>query len=79
MVTFLECATEEQCSVVQFCGQNDMMQRICMKKCFLFMVGSVCRLKRFSLVGRCFADDEEVEMEVQKWLRTVKRLLCCRF
>jgi hypothetical protein len=40
------------------------MQRKFIKKCFLFMVGSVCRAKRFSLSGKRFADDEEVETEV---------------
>jgi hypothetical protein len=34
--------------------------------------------------GKYFADDEEVEMEVRKWLTkvaetTVKRILCCGF
>jgi hypothetical protein len=29
--------------------------------------------------GKRFADDEEVETEVRKWLRTVKKLLCCTF
>jgi hypothetical protein len=33
------------------------MQNIFIKKCFLFKVGSVCRV--------CFADDEEVEMEMR--------------
>jgi hypothetical protein len=32
-------------------------------------VGSVCRVKRFSLGGKRFANDEEVETEVRKWLR----------
>jgi hypothetical protein len=45
------------------------MQRIFINKCFLFTVGSVCHVKRFSLGGKRFADDEEVEMEVQKWPR----------
>jgi hypothetical protein len=45
------------------------MQRIFIKKCFLFTVGSVCRLKRFSISGKIFADDEDVETEVLKWLR----------
>jgi hypothetical protein len=39
------------------------------KKCFLFTVGSVCRVKRSQLGGRRFADDEEFETEVRKWLR----------
>jgi hypothetical protein len=33
------------------------------------MVGSVCRVKRFSLCGKRFGDDEEVEAEVRKRLR----------
>jgi hypothetical protein len=45
------------------------MQRIFIKKCFLFTVGSVCRVKQFSLDGNRFADDEEVETEVRIWLR----------
>jgi hypothetical protein len=31
-----------------FCGQKDSMQRIFMKKCFLFMVESVCSTERFT-------------------------------
>jgi hypothetical protein len=76
MVTvFEEFITEEQRSLMHFfCGQKDSMQRIFVKKCFLFMVGSVCRVKQFAagsrnchLGGRGFADDEEVETEVRKW------------
>jgi hypothetical protein len=51
-----------------FCGQMDSMQSILINKCFLFMVGRLCRVKRFSLSGKRFADDEEVEKEVRKWL-----------
>jgi hypothetical protein len=39
------------------------------KKYFLFTVGSVCRVKRFSFDGKRFADDKEVETEVRKWQR----------
>jgi hypothetical protein len=43
-----ECTTEEQRSIVRFfCEQKDSMQRIFVKKYFLFMLGSVCRVKRF--------------------------------
>jgi hypothetical protein len=42
---------------------------IFIKKYFLCTVGSVFRVKRFSLGGKRFADDEEVETEVRKWLR----------
>jgi hypothetical protein len=54
MVTVLEgSTTEEQCSVVHFfCGQKDSMQRIFIKKCFLFMVGSAGRIKRFNWVEK---------------------------
>jgi hypothetical protein len=41
MATVVEvCTTEEQRSVVlSFCGQKDSVQRILIKKCFLFTVG----------------------------------------
>jgi hypothetical protein len=49
------------------------MQRIFIKKCFLFTVGSVCHVKRITSGSRNVAnvshDDEEVETEVRKWLR----------
>jgi hypothetical protein len=35
----------------------------------MFTVGRVCGVKRFSLGGKRFADDEEVETEMRKWLR----------
>jgi hypothetical protein len=67
METVLEYTTEGQRSVVRiFCGQKDSMQRMFIKKCFMFTVGSVCRVKRFHLGGKRFADDEEVETEVRK-------------
>jgi hypothetical protein len=71
MATVLdECTPEEQRSVVRFfLWQKGPMQRIFIKKCFLFTVGSVCRVKRFTAGGKLFADDEEVETELQKWLR----------
>jgi hypothetical protein len=49
MVPMLEgCISEEQCFLVRFCGQKDSMQRIFIKKCLLFTVGSVCRIKWFT-------------------------------
>jgi hypothetical protein len=39
------------------------------KKCFLFTVGSVWHVKRFTTGWQTFADDEEVETETRKWLR----------
>jgi hypothetical protein len=48
--------------------------------CFLFAVGSVCSQSGSQLGGRHFAENEEVEMEVWKWLRQQsKRLLCGEF
>jgi hypothetical protein len=70
MVTVIEeCITEEQPPVMRFCGQKDSFQRIFIKKCFLLMSVSVCRVKRFHLGVKRSADDEEVETEVRKWLR----------
>jgi hypothetical protein len=40
-----------------------------MKKYFLFTVGSVCRVKRFTTCGKYFSNDEEIKTEVLKWLR----------
>jgi hypothetical protein len=36
------------------CEQKDSMQRIFIKKCFLFTVGSVCRVKRFTTGWQTF-------------------------
>jgi hypothetical protein len=44
------------------------MQRIFIKKYFLFTVRGVCRLKRFTTGCKRFAN-EEVERKVQRWLR----------
>jgi hypothetical protein len=67
-----------------FCGQNDSMQRIFIIKCFLFTVGSVCRVKQFTTGFEIFsqgrskvADDARAGAEVAE--TTVKRLLCCWF
>jgi hypothetical protein len=47
-----ECTTEEQRSLVRFLWAENSMQRIFMKKCFLFTVGSVCRIKLFTTGSR---------------------------
>jgi hypothetical protein len=70
MATMLVCTTEEQGSLLRFlCVQKDLMQSIFIKKWFLFTVGSTGRIKRFSLGGKNFIDDEEVETEVREWVR----------
>jgi hypothetical protein len=78
MATVLEeYTTEEHSYIVRFfCGQKDSMQKIFIKKGFLFTVGSVCSVKRFSLGGKHFADDEEVDTEVRKWLRQQSKYFC---
>jgi hypothetical protein len=43
------CATEEQHSVLRFCEQTDLLQGILIKKYFLLTVGSVCRVKLFTV------------------------------
>jgi hypothetical protein len=68
-----EYSTEEQRSVVCFCGQKDSMQRIVIKKCFLFTVGSFCRIKRFtSELRNALKDVQKSQMlpdQEWKWLR----------
>jgi hypothetical protein len=50
------------------CGHKDSMQKIFIKKYFLFTVRSVCRVKRFQTRWQTFRW-EEVVTEVSKWLR----------
>jgi hypothetical protein len=45
------------------------MQRIYIKKYFLFTVESVCLVKPFTTGGKRFAVDDEVETEMRKWLK----------
>jgi hypothetical protein len=45
------------------------MQRILIIKYFQLTLGSVCRVKQFSLGGKRLADGDEVETEVRKLLR----------
>jgi hypothetical protein len=53
MATVLEdYTTKKKRSVVRFCRQKDSMQRIFTKKCFLFTVGSVCHVQRFTTGSR---------------------------
>jgi hypothetical protein len=65
-----EFPTEEQRFVVFFffCAQKTSVKRLFIKKYFLFRMCGVCCVKRFSLGGKRFAD-EEIETEVRKWLR----------
>jgi hypothetical protein len=57
MATVLEeCTTEEQRPVVRFYGEKGSVKRIFIKKYFLFTVGSVCRVKQFTIVSRNVAN-----------------------
>jgi hypothetical protein len=40
-----------------FCGERDSMQRTFIRKCFLFTVGNVCRVKQFTTGSRNFLKD----------------------
>jgi hypothetical protein len=74
-----ECTTEDPRSVVNFfLGGKDSMRRILIKKCILFKVGSVCRVMQFTTASRNSLQDEEVETEVEKWLRQQSKGLLCR-
>jgi hypothetical protein len=53
MATVLEvCTTVISVQLCVLCWQKDSMQRTFIKKCFLFTVGSVCRVKRFTTGSR---------------------------
>jgi hypothetical protein len=45
---FEECSTKELRSVVHFLWEKQLMQRMFLKKCFLFIVGSVCHVKQLT-------------------------------
>jgi hypothetical protein len=63
---------------VFFCGQKDSMQRIFIKKCFMFTVKSVCRIKRFEKFCQgCSKSRTWCATRCGSGLN--KRLLCCAF
>jgi hypothetical protein len=65
MATVLEVYTiKEHRPIVCFCEQKDSLQRIFIKKYFLFTVGAVCRVKRFITGSRNSLNDEKVETEM---------------
>jgi hypothetical protein len=68
------------------CGQNDSMQRIFRKKRFLFMVGSVCHVQRFTAVLRNCHFVATVSLITKRLKRSCRsgwdnsqKLLCCGF
>jgi hypothetical protein len=55
MATVLESVLPKSSGLLcVFCGQKDTMQRPFIKKCFLFTVGSVCRVNRFKTGWQTF-------------------------
>jgi hypothetical protein len=80
MVSVFIMATmlEEQRSVVLFYRQKDSTQKISIKICILFTVGRIYVVKPFSLRGKCFANDEEVETEVTEVTETTVKILLRR-
>jgi hypothetical protein len=84
MAAALQYTTEEQRYVVFSCWQKDSMQRTSVEKCSLFMVGSICRVKRFTSGSIHFLKDfRKSQMmpgpraEVAE--KIFKRLLCRGF
>jgi hypothetical protein len=70
MATALEgCTIEDHHFGLHLYGQKGSLQRIFMNKCFMFTVGSVCRVKRSTFRRRNIAYDGEVEMKARKRLR----------
>jgi hypothetical protein len=68
MAILLEgCTVEEHLSHLRFSWKKGHNAKDIHKD--IFTVGSVCHVQRFSLGGKRFAHDEEVETEVRKWLR----------
>jgi hypothetical protein len=65
MAVVLEgCTTEAKRSFVRFFFFVGKVTQ-----CKGYSQRNVSHVKRFSLSGKCFADEEEVEIEVRKWLR----------
>jgi hypothetical protein len=81
MATVLEkCGTEEQRYITRFLSvQKDSMQRIFIKKCFLFTVRSVCRVKQFTTGWQTFRWWWRGWNEGAEVAETAVRLLCCGF
>jgi hypothetical protein len=67
MATVIErCTTEEQRSVLRFSlWAKELMHSMFINKYFLFTVGNICRIKRFTTGWQRFAD-EGVETKVRK-------------
>jgi hypothetical protein len=73
MVTVLECATEETRSFVRYLWAKGLNAKDVHKEIFPVYGGKCLSCKAVhnwvEKHGKRFADDEEVETEVRKWLR----------
>jgi trehalose utilization protein len=73
MATVLEeYITEEQSSLVRILWAKGLNARILVKKCFMFTVGSVCRVKWITAGSRNSLNDvrrsQMMPDQVRKWL-----------
>jgi hypothetical protein len=73
MVTILKEGTTEISILLCVFFVGKRIQRIFLKKCFLFTVGSVCHVKRFTTGPRNSLEDvgksQMMSDRMQKWLR----------
>jgi hypothetical protein len=85
MANVLEkCTTEQQRSAVFFfCGQRDSMQRTFITKCFLFTLGSVCSVNRFTTGSRNSVKDVRKSQVMKRRYGfgrdNSQRIICCGF
>jgi hypothetical protein len=62
-----------------FCGQNDSLQRIFKKNCFLFMVGRVFRIMQFTTGWQTFCWWQRLKQRCGSGWDNTQRFLCCGF
>jgi hypothetical protein len=84
MATVLDgCITEEQRTVVGFLWAKGLSAKDIHKEMFPVYGGNCLSRKAVrnwvDKRGKNFADDEETETEVRKWLETTFKRLCCGF
>jgi hypothetical protein len=66
-----ECSTEEQRSVVRFfLWAEDSVKMMFVKKCFLFTMGNVCRVKRFTTESRNSLKDVRKSQTIKRRCRS---------
>jgi hypothetical protein len=81
MTVLEEYPTEEQCCVF-LAGKRPQMQRMFIKKCFLFTAGSVCRVKGFTTESRNSLKDvrnSQIMADYVALLRLRQMQLCNRW